>query len=212
MKPAELRQYRMTGGVAAWPVPVFSSILALGAFSLDALEVTVSIAVLGFVAQTLWLGAVVEASSVGLTRGFVLNGRFLGRTTVIAWDAIARVDTHWRHPGDDTALVTIIRDDEGRSIRLSTAMGLHGYWTCLAAIVSAAPHATRSGLTDAVLADGPPGRQGIMSAAATAGALALVMVALVGVHYLWAQGASSVARYQDQARDLPEPASRGARR
>jgi hypothetical protein len=205
MKTGELRQYRIVGGVAAWPIPVVSSMLGLGALRLDALEVAVTIALLGFVAQRLWLAGVVEISAVGLSRGFLLNGRFLGRTTVMAWDAVASIHTGWRYPGDDTALVTIVRDCEGRSIRLSTAMGLCGYWTCLAAIVAGAPRATRTGLTDAVLKDGPPGRRNLLSAAGTAGALALVMIALVGVHYLWAQGRSSFARAIDQAGELSEP-------
>jgi hypothetical protein len=197
MKAVEARQYRITGGVAAWPIPVVSTILGLAAFGLDALELALTIALVGFLAQTFWLGGVVEVSPVGLTRGFLLNGRFLGRTTVIPWEAIASVHTEWRGPADDTALVTIVRDGAGRSIRLSTAMGLSSYWACLAAIVRAAPRATRSGLTDAILKEGPPGRRSLISAAATAGALALVVVAVVGVHYLWAQGQSSFARSQE---------------
>ena len=207
---AELRQYRIAGGVAAWPIPVVSSLLALGALGLGALELTVSIAILGFIAQTIWRGSVVETSPVGLTRGFLLNGRFVGRTTVIAWSSVASLHTDWRRPGDDTALVTIVRDRDGRSIRLSTAMGLGQYWACLAAVARHAPRAARSGLTDAVLAEGPPGRRGFLSAAATAGALALVVVAVVGVHYLWAQGRSSIVRLQDPDR-APEPGAPAVR-
>lgn len=210
MKAAEFRQYRIAGGVAAWPIPVVSSLLALGALGLGALELTVSIALLGFVAQTIWRGGVVETSPVGVTRGFLLSGRFVGRTTVIAWGSVASLHTDWRRPGDDTALVTIVRDRDGRSIRLSTAMGLGQYWACLAAVARQAPRAARSGLTDAVLAEGPPGRRGLLSAAATAGALALVVVAVVGVHYLWAQGRSSVVRLQDPDRP-PEPGAPAGR-
>jgi hypothetical protein len=210
MKAAEFRQYRIAGGVAAWPIPVVSSLLALGALGLGALELTVSIALLGFVAQTIWRGGVVETSPVGVTRGFLLSGRFVGRTTVIAWGSVASLHTDWRRPGDDTALVTIVRDRDGRSIRLSTAMGLGQYWACLAAVARQAPRAARSGLTDAVLAEGPPGRRGLLSAAATAGALALVVVAVVGVHYLWAQGRSSVVRLQDPDRP-PEPGAPAVR-
>jgi hypothetical protein len=61
-----------------------------------------------------------------------------------------------------------------------------------------------------VLAEGPPGRRGFLSAAATAGALALVVVAVVGVHYLWAQGRSSVVRLQDPDRP-PEPGAPAGR-
>jgi hypothetical protein len=207
MKAAGLQQYRVAGGVAAWPIPVVSGILGLGALSLGSLEPILIIALVGFVAQILLLGAVVEISPVGITRGFVLNGRFVGRTTVLAWNTIISVDTQWRHPGDDTALVTTVRDREGRCIRLSTAMGVPAYCSSLAAVCSSAPLAIRSGLTDAVLNEGPPGRRGLASAAATAGVLALVLIALVGVHYLWAQGRSSLARQLEQA-ERSAPSSR----
>jgi hypothetical protein len=207
MKAAELQQYRIAGGVAAWPIPVVSGILGLGALGLGSLEPILVIALVGFVAQVLWLGAVVELSAVGITRGFMLNGRFVGRTTVLAWNTITTIHTEWRYPGDDTALVTTVRDDEGRSVRLSTAMGLRDYCSCLAAVCSSAPFATRSGLTNAVLEEGSPGRRALASAAATAGVLALVMIAFVGVHYLWAQGRSSVARQLEQA-ERPAPSAR----
>jgi hypothetical protein len=202
MKAAELQQYRMAGGVAAWAIPVVSGILGLGALSLGLLEPTLVIALGGFVAQILVLGAVVEISPVGITRGFMLNRRFVGRTTVLAWNTITTVHTEWRHPGDDTALVTTVHDREGRSIRLSTSMGLPDYCGCLAAVCSSAPLAMRSGLTDAILDEGPPGRRGLASAAATAGMLALVIIALVGVHYLWAQGRSSLARQLEHVDSL----------
>jgi hypothetical protein len=205
MRTVELRQYRVAGGIAAWPIPVFSGILSLGALGLDALEIALAVALLGFIGQTVWLGRVVETSPVGLTRGFMLNGRFLGRATVIPWRAVASVHTEWRRPGDDTSLETIVRDADGRSIHFSSAMGLHDYWACLAAIVGSTPLARRSGLTDVIIAEGLPGRRGLVSAAATAGALALVVVAVVGVHYLWAQGRSSVVRQLEQAGQLSEP-------
>ena len=56
------------------------------------------------------------------------------------------------------------------------------------------PAAARSGLTDAVLADGPPSRHHVVSALGTAAGLSLVLAALVAVHALWAQGRSSLAR------------------
>jgi hypothetical protein len=205
MNAAELRRYRAAGGVAAWPIPILSGALALGALALDAVELALTVCLLGFLAQSYWRGGAVEISPVGLTRGFLLNGRFLGRTTVMTWDRIASIHTDWRFPGDDTALVTIVRDAEGRSIRLSTAMGLHAYWACLAAIASRAPRAARGGLTQAVLSEAEPGRRTLLSAAATAGALALVVVAVVGVHYLWAQGRSSAVRQLERTLDAPEP-------
>ena len=199
MKTAELRQYRVAGGVAAWQIPIVAAILSLGALGLGSFEPVLLVVLLGFIAQVVRLATVVEVSPVGLTRGFVLSGRFVGRTTVMAWETIANVHTEWRYPGDDTALVTVVRDREDRSIQLSTAMGLRNYLRCLAAITENSPFATRSGLTDAVLGEQTSGNRAFFSAAATAGALALVMIALVGVHYLWAQGRSSVARQLEQA-------------
>ena len=54
-------------------------LIALG---LGLLEVAVGVGVLGFVTQSVLRGVVVEISPRGLTRGFLMNGRFLGRTTV----------------------------------------------------------------------------------------------------------------------------------
>jgi hypothetical protein len=73
-------------------------------------------------------------------------------------------------------------------------MGLAAYWACLADIVRRAPAAARSGLTNSVLADGPPTPRHLASALGTAAGLALVLAALVAVHALWAQGRSSLAR------------------
>jgi hypothetical protein len=184
----------VVGGGAAWYVPLVTTTLGLGALGLGLLDLAVAVGVLGFVAQSLLRGIVVEISPRGLTRGFLLKGRFLGRVTVMAWDAVASVHTDWRRPGDDTALATTVRDRHGCAIHFTTVMGLRRYWACLAAVAARAPAARRSGLTEALLAQAPPGPQSALSAAATAGLLGLVIVALAGVHYLWAQGRSSLAR------------------
>ena len=191
---ASLGRVPVIGGIAAWHVPLVAATLGLSALGLGLLEIAVAVGVLGFVAHSALRSFVVEISPRGLTHGFVLNGRFLGRTTVMAWDAVASVHTEWRRPGDDTALATTVRDGQGRAIHFTTAMGLGRYWACLSAVAAGAPAARRSGLTEALLADPPPGRRSALSAAATAGVLGLVIVALVGVHYLWAQGRSSLAR------------------
>lgn len=193
-----LRRVPVIGGIAAWPIPVVTATLSLGALGLDLPEIAVAVGVLGLVTQSLLRSVVVEIAPRGLTRGFVLNGRFLGRTTVMAWGAVASVHTDWRRPADDTALATTVRDRQGRVIHFTTAMGLSQYRACLAAVTAGAPAARRSGLTEALLSNEPPGRSHVMSAAATAGALALVIVALVGLHYVLAQGRSSMARFLDQ--------------
>jgi hypothetical protein len=203
------RRIPVVGGLAAWHVPLLAGALGLGALAFGLLDVAVVLGGLGFTAQTLLRGVVIEIAPRGLTRGFLLNGRFLGRPTVMSWDAVASVHTDWRRPGDDTALATTVRDSHGRAIHFTTAMGLTGYWSCLAAIASRVPASRRSGLTEALLADAPPGRRSLMSAAATAGLLGLVLVALTGVHYLWSQGRSSLARSLEPATPLPLPPREG---
>lgn len=189
------RHLPVVGGIAGWHVPLVAALLGLGGLGLGLPELALAAGVLGVVGHSLLRGVVVEISTRGLTRGFVLSGRFLGRTTVMAWSAVESVHSDWQRPGDDTALATTVRDYQGRAIHFTTAMGLRTYWESVAAVVAGAPTARRSGLTDALLSQEPPGRRNVLSAAATAGALALVIVALVGIHYLWAQGPSTLARY-----------------
>jgi hypothetical protein len=186
------------GGIAAWYVPLVATVLGFGALGLGLLELVGIVAAGGFVAQALLRSVVVEIAARGLTRGLAFNGRFLGRPTVMAWEAIASVHTDWRCPGDDTALATTVRDGHGHAIHFTTAMGLRGYWTCLASVGARVPAARRSGLTDALLSGEPPSRRTALSAAITAGGLALLIVTLVGVHYLFAQGRSSLTRYLEQ--------------
>lgn len=207
MAAGSLRRFPVIGGVAAWHTPLVLMTLGLGAIGLGLLEIAVAVAGLMCVAQSLLRGAVVEVSTRGLTRGFVLNGRFVGRTTVIAWTAVASVHTDWRLPGDDTALRTTVRDLQGHAICFTTAMGLRAYWACLAAVAAGAPDAQRLGVTNAVLAGNPLGRSTFLPGVVTAGALALVIVAFAGIHYLWAQGASSLSRSIEQ-NDAEDPAAR----
>ncbi|HEU4370118.1 MAG TPA: hypothetical protein VFV05_17990 [Methylomirabilota bacterium] len=198
MAAGSFRRFPVAGGIAAWQIPLVATALGLGALGLGLVELAVAVGVLGSVAQSLLRGVVVEISPRGLTRGFLLNGRFLGRTTVMAWEAVASVHTDWRRAGDDTALATTVRDGHGRAIHFTTAMGLRGYWACVTSVAARVPAARQSGLTEALVAGEPPGRRSILSAAATAGTLALILVTLVGIHYLWAQGPSSLARYLEQ--------------
>jgi hypothetical protein len=184
--------------MAAWHVPLVTVTLGLGGLGLGLLELAVSACVLGFVAQSLLRGVVVEIGPQGLTRGFALNGRFLGSTTVMAWDAIVDVNSDWRCPGDDTALRTSVRDGQGRTIDFTTAMGLRTYWSCLGAVAAGAPGAERSGLTEALLSQPSPSRRNVRTGAATVAALALVIVAVASVHWLWAQGRSSLERQLEQ--------------
>jgi hypothetical protein len=204
------RRVPVIGGMAAWHVPLVTVTLALGGLGLGLLELAVSACVLGFVAQSLLRGVIVEIAPRGLTRGFALNGRFVGSTTVMAWDAIVDVNSDWRCPGDDTALRTSVRDGHGRTIYFTTAMGLRAYWSCLGAVAAGAAGAERSGLTEALLSQPPPSGGNVRTGAATAAALAVVIVAMAGVHCLWAQGRSSLARQLEQLDPAPLSATDSA--
>jgi hypothetical protein len=192
--PIVARRYPLVGGAPAWYLPLLAAVLGAGAVAFRAFDVAIGAAALGWAVHRLTRSVAVEVSSTGLTRGVLGIGAFRARTVMIPWAAIAAVHTAWCRPGDDFALETSVRDHEGRTIRLSTAMGLAAYWACLDEIVRRAPAAARSGLTDAVLADGPASRHHVVSALGTAAGLALVLAALVAVHALWAQGRSSLAR------------------
>jgi hypothetical protein len=75
-------------------------------------------------------------------------------------------------------------------------------------VVGHVPEAHRSGLTEAMLVEGPPRRREVCAAAVVAGGLALVLVALVGVFYVWAQGRSSLARYLEDTGTSAGPVRR----
>jgi hypothetical protein len=201
-----VRRYALLGLVAGWHVAWVTGTLALAGVVLGATDLLAIVLVLGVVAYRAVSSVTLELSPAGLTRGVMLQGRFVGNTTVMAWSAVANVHTDWQVPGDDSALATVVRDGEGRRIAFSTAMGLRDYWECLAGIVAAAPGATRSGLTDTMLAEGPPDRAGLVSAVRTAAGLAVVIAVFIAVHYLWAQGRSSLVRSLETS-DVREPAT-----
>lgn len=201
-----MRRYPTVGGVAAWRVPVLTGLLVAGALALRTPDLALAALILGGLAHRLWRMGVVEVSPTGLTRGFLLRGTFLPGARVIPWLAVVEIHTEWCRPGDDSALETLVRDHDGTTIRISTAMGLASYLACLAAVARAAPVAARTGLTEAALAEGPPTRRGARAAAVTAGALALVLLALVGIHHLLAQGPSSLSRYLEEIGAATEPA------
>lgn len=203
--PVGVRRYPVLGGAAAWCLPLLAVLFAAAAGAFRAVDVAVGVAALGWAVHRLSRSVVVETSPIGLTRGLLALGTFRTRATVIPWRSIVEVRTAWARPGDDSMLETAVRDREGRTIRLSTTMGLAAYWACLAEIVRRAPAAARVGLTDGLLAEGPPERHQLVAATRAAGALALVLVAIVAVHFLWAQGRSSLVRDLEQASAVGEP-------
>jgi hypothetical protein len=198
--PEESHRYPVVGGAAAWALALLTVLLAVAAAIFHGIGVAAAAGALGWAVHRLSRSMIVETSRVGLTRGLLgLGAAFPARPTVISWTSIVEVRTAWRRPGDDSALESVVRDREGRAIRLSSAMGLAAYWACLAEIVRRAPAAARTGLTDRVLADGPPGPRDLMAAGRAAAALTLVLAAIVAVHYVWAQGSSSLARDLERA-------------
>ncbi len=192
--PIVARRYPLLGGAVAWYLPILAAVLGARAVAFGTFDVAIGAAALGWAVYRLTRNVVVEVSPTGLTRGVLGMGAFRARTTSIPWGAVAEVHTAWCRPGEDFSLETAVRDREGRTIRLSTAMGLAPYWACLAEVVRNVPASARSGLTDAVLADGPPSRHHVVSALGPAAGLALVLAAFIALHALWAQGRSSLAR------------------
>jgi hypothetical protein len=191
--------------MAALRVPLFTVLMVAGALAVEAREAAVLIGLAGWGIHGLWRGLTIEVSGAGLTRGLVLKGGFVGRTTVIGWRTIEDVHTDWCRPGDDSALETTVRARDGATIRISTIMGLGAYWACLTDIVRHAPPTTATGLTAATLAEAPPARRDVLSAAAPAAALGLIIVAVVLLHYVWAQGPSTPARQPEQTGALSAP-------
>lgn len=209
-----MQRYPVVGGIAAWRLPIVTASLALGGVALDAWGLAVGVAVLGWVGHCLWRSVVVEVSPDGLARGLALEGAFVGPTASITWSSVVAVETDWWEPNDRRALETSVQGRDGTTIRISTTMGLPSYWACLAEIVRRAPGAVHEGLTDATLAGGPPGRRDAIATLRTAGALALILGAMIAFGYVLAQGRSSLARYLEDPAFLastPEECRPGAR-
>ena len=200
-----LGRYRVLGGAAAWCVPLTTAALATAALALGLPELSVAVGVLGWVGHGVSRSLVVEPAPAGLTRGVLLGGRFLGRATVMPWPTIVEIRTDWARRGDDSALVTSVRDTDGGTMHFSTSMGMRDFWACLADVVRSAPDAERTGLTHTLLVEGPPAPHHARSSAMAAATLALVLLALVGIHYVWAQGRSSFARYLDEVQAVSRP-------
>jgi hypothetical protein len=198
-----MQRYPAVGGAAAWRLPILTTLLAFSGLALDAWGLAVGVVVLGWVGHRLWRSVVIEVSPDGLARGFALDGHLVGATTSMAWSAVVAVESDWWEPDDHRALETAIRSRDGTTIRISTAMGLRSYWACLAEIVQRAPEAVHEGLTDAMLAGGPPAGRDLLAAARTAGALALILGAMIGLCYVLAQGRSSLSRYLEETSALP---------
>jgi hypothetical protein len=190
-----VRRYRVVGGAAAWCLPLATTGLVVAALALGSPEIAAVAGALGWVGHGVSRGLVVESAPAGLTRGLVVRDRFLATAAVMPWRTVLEVRTDRARPGDDAALVTTVRDAEGRTVRFSTLMGLGDFLACLAEIARRAPAAARAGLTDALLAEGSLPTHHARPSAMAMAALSLILLALVGMHHVWAQGTSSLARY-----------------
>ncbi|HSE94569.1 MAG TPA: hypothetical protein VLD61_01680 [Methylomirabilota bacterium] len=205
-----MRRYPAVGGAAArWGSLLIVALVVYGALGRDAWGLALGTVVAAVILVGLRRSLVIEVSPDGLARGVILQDAFVAQPRAMAWGAVVDIHTQWSRPRDLSSLETTIRARDGATIRLSTAMGLTSYWACLADVVRHAPGANRSGLTEAMLAEGPPGRRDVYAAAMVAGVLALVLVALTGVFYVWAQGRSSLARYLEET-GHPSASVRGA--
>jgi hypothetical protein len=200
-----MRRYPVVGGAAAWRLPLVTAMLTLAGLALGTWAMAAGVLVLGWIVHRLWRSVVIEVSPDGLARGLALDGAFVGPRASMGWRSVVAVDTEWWGPDDHRALETSVRSRDGTTIRVSTAMGLRSYRACLAEIVRRAPWAVRSGITEATLADGPPAGRDLIAAARTAGALALVVGAMLGFGYVLAQGRSSHARYLEETAVGPPP-------
>jgi hypothetical protein len=190
-----MRRYPVVGAVwTAVGVLLAGAVVAYAGPWLGRWDVAVPVAALGLAGTHLARRLVIEVSPDGLARGLILGDAFVLRPTAIAWSAVVDVHTDWAQPGTRAALVTVVRARTGAVVRLSTTMGLATYWACLDDLTRRAPGAAWSGLTEATLASGPPGPRELLAALRTAAVLALILIAMVGVFHVWAQGKSSLAR------------------
>lgn len=173
------RRYRAVGGGFAWRLPLVAG-LVLGVAALAADWVTTLVAAaLALVAGSLERGAVLEASPHGLSKELRIAGIHIRPARAIAWHAVEEITTSWRGPADCTGIVTIVRGG-GTAIGFSSAMGYRGYRALVADVVSRAPHARRSDLTEQLLVEPPaPPQPRLRTAAIAAGVLLLVIWAVV---------------------------------
>lgn len=212
---AEGRTYPVIGGVASRGAPLLGALAALGTGVAAGWDLAVAVVLLLTAIAALWPRVVVQVSGAALVRGRRAGRTTVGALVVIPWPRVTTIHTDWRRPGDDTALETVVTGADGAAIRFSSTMGLHAYRACLADVTARAPRARRAGLTEAVLAS-RSARGELLPAAATAAGLALLLAALVGLHYVWAQGKSSLARQLEAVersteRDAGQPPLRSDR-
>ncbi len=148
-----VRRYPTLGGVAAWRIPALASVIIAIASLHGEWLAACFVAVAALVGVRLEGAVVVEVGPAGLTHGFALGRGFLGPAGVLPWRSIDEVQTRWRAPRDFSLLETIVTGHDGRSIRLTSRMGLSAYCEVIGDIVRHAPEARRTGLTDELLAE-----------------------------------------------------------
>lgn len=156
---ASAARYRLVGGAAGLRLPLLTLLLLLCAAALGEWSLGLVVALLGAAAAGLERAQVVEVSARGFARGVEVGGRLLSVRTVVAWDAVAEIESSWRGPGDHTVIETTVLDRSGGRIRFTSRMGLSTYRALLAEVTRLAASARRTGLTERLLEEAAaPGR------------------------------------------------------
>jgi hypothetical protein len=145
------RRYPGLGGLAAWRVPGLFGTGALCAGWTGEWGLAGFFALLGLVWHGLDASLQFEVSAVGLSRLRLLGGVPLGAAHVLPWRAVREVRTRWAGGWDMTGLETVVLGAQGERMRVTTRMGLPAYRALVADIVTHAPGAARTGLTDQLL-------------------------------------------------------------
>lgn len=159
-------RYRALGGMTAWLATALWGALVLGAVAVGHWPLALVLAVIGGAVWSLDPSAVIELSPAGISRGFMLAGRYTRTPRVVAWSSVREILTRWQGPAGYTALATTVSDAEGNSLVFTTKMGLRAYRLLLRQVAAAAPEARQGGLTRQLLAEwsgtgaprGPAGR------------------------------------------------------
>jgi hypothetical protein len=135
----------------------------------------------GLLASRLERAAVIELTTVGLTRETRFAGVLVRPARVLPWHAIEEIRTAWRGPRDFTGLETVVRATSGDHVRFGTRMGLRAYRALVGEVARRARDAARTGLTDQLLSETPTPRRRAwpVDVALVVTAAVLLLIALV---------------------------------
>lgn len=171
------RRYRAVGGWFAWRLPLCAGILLAALAASGDWSVTLLTGVLALVASAIERGHALEVSARSLSRELRIAGVHVRAPRVVAWRAVAAIETRWRGPHDYSGLVTRVVGP-GMSITFTNAMGYAAYRALVADVVARAPHARPDDLTRQLLREEPPRPRRSIKAAAAFGALLVLLWAV----------------------------------